>query len=165
MMIKRWSAALFGLLFLFSCGELPEQKPRDWNSRTSFTDNRYSGVLFTVWSDVTLNTVIKAKNEGYAQGIDKSQHWKGSGNFLGSIPAYYIFQAEKNVTVKIDWRYREDDNRIDFAYKKVGIDVIDYGFSSKRIAVAQNEYLVIRISSLGGWSTTGVDWELGFIVE
>jgi hypothetical protein len=165
MMIKTVLLGAF-VLILFSCDELPEVKPSDWNSRQDFSDKPYQGDLFKKWSEVALIDGIQAREEGYALNLNRSRHWKGSGRvFSGSAPVYYIFWAEHAVTVTIDWKYRRD-NGIGFDGKKVGTAVLDdYGLYRERILAGPNEYLVIRISSSGKMSVSaGPDWELGFTV-
>jgi hypothetical protein len=164
-MIKTVLLGAFVLL-LFSCGELRESKPSDWNSRQDFSDKPYEGKLFQKWNEVMLIDGIQAREEGYALNLNKSLRWKGSGwvSWVDS-PVYYVFWAEHAVTVTFDWKYQRDG--IGLACKKVGETILDdYGIYRKRISVGQNEYLVMRISSSGKMSVSaGSDWELGFTVD
>jgi hypothetical protein len=166
-MIKTVWLGVF-VLILFSCGELPESKPSDWNSRQDFSDKPYKGSLFKKWSEVALIDGIQAREEGYALNLNKSQRWKGSDRvFSANSPVYYVFWAEHVVTVTIDWNYRRD-NGIGLACKKVGETILDdNGMYRERIMAGPNEYLVMRISShkTSASVDTRPDWELGFTVD
>jgi hypothetical protein len=96
-MVKK-AAVLVGVLFLFSCGELPEKRPEDWDSRTDFSDKRYRGGLFDNWYDVRWEKTIQA--DGDAIGIDKSPRWKASG-MASSVgkPIYFVLRAENLMMV------------------------------------------------------------------
>jgi hypothetical protein len=167
MMIKTVLLGVF-VLILFSCGELLESKPSDWYSRQDFSDKPYGGKLFKKWDEVMLIDGIQAREEGYALSLNRSQHWKGSGEVSwADSPVYYVFWAEHAVTVTFDWKYQRDG--IGLAGKKVGKTILDdYGLYRERISAGPNEYLVIRISSSGKMSIptdTKPDWELGFTVD
>jgi hypothetical protein len=150
------------VLILFSCGDLPEVKPTDWDSRLSFAGKPYTGTTFDEWDEIDLDA-MKEPGSQYTQNISKSQRWKGSGKLMSGKRVYYILYAKSNVMVTVDWRYREDDC-IGFAYKRVGLtEVSDYGFDTGNISMENDDYLVIRISSSAGSSDRG--WELGFTVK
>ncbi|MDR0640108.1 MAG: hypothetical protein LBG27_14635 [Spirochaetaceae bacterium] len=160
-MMTKWVGALLGVLFFFSCGELPEIKPSDWDKRQDFSGRRFPPSE-TGWWDKVSSDELDAVSPSAVQNIKKNERWKGSGKFSSGVPVYYIFKAAVSVKVTIDWEYRREDG-IDFAYKKVGvtIDTDNYG------TVGQNEYLVMRISPPAGFSgaTGKTDWEIGFTVN
>jgi hypothetical protein len=164
-MTKKLTAVLCGMLFFFSCGDLPEIKPTDWNARLSFTEKPYTGDSFTNWeNDVPSSTVAGAAGD-VAQSLSKSQRWKGSGAFPanGAAPVYYVFHAAEKVAITIDWKYGQD-NGIGFAYKRAGsTNGNNYGADQKQIPIGQDEYLVLRISPSA--SASGAKWELGFTVK
>jgi hypothetical protein len=166
MMIKKLTVTLLSIFILFSCGELPELKPLDWSGRLTFSRKPYTGDLFDAWDAVTRETMAGiTSNE--VQQIRKFQRWKGSGTFQsGQQPFfYYILHMENSVTITIDWRYRKNES-IDFNYKGVGDSVTGYDFSTEQILMAQNEYLVIRISLPAEMADgSDMDWELGFTVK
>jgi hypothetical protein len=153
------------MLFFFSCGDLPEIKPTDWNTRLSFTNKPYTGDLFAAWeNDITTYDIVgDSEAPNVAQTVDKSQRWKGSGAFPADnpVPVYYIFKAAQKVTVTIDWRYGQDDG-IGFAYKKVGSTGASEAHE-EQISIEKDAYLVMRISPSA--NSSGVKWELGFTVK
>ena len=163
-MMTKWMGMLLGVLFLFSCGEIPEMKPEDWTKRQDFSDKKCSGAAS--WWEDPLSDKTLVDTESSVQNLDKSQRWKGSGKFSSDGPVYYVFKANRDIKAVIDWRYRKDDG-IDFAYKTVGETVSNYGFDTKQIKVGKNEYLAIRISPPAGLSGSSgkTDWEIGFTVN
>jgi hypothetical protein len=167
MIMKKRAVTLLSALILFSCGELPEMKPIDWDSRLSFSKTPYTDteLLFEEWDEVVPD-VMEALDSEYAQDISKSRRWKGSGKLkLGQQPVYYILRTKSDVTVTIDWRYRGDE-RIGFVFKRVGAESGDYGFDVAHIAMKKDDYLVIRISlPTDGIDISDTGWELGFTVK
>jgi hypothetical protein len=168
-MTQKLAGMLAGVLCLVSCGDLTERKPVDWNSRISFSEKPYEGNLFKEWDNVTLTDGTQAREEGYAHGLSKSQHWRGSGSFLAGItPVYYVFWAENSVTLTIDWKYLRE-NKGCFDSKKLGKTILDdYGMLRKQVSLGANEYLVMRISppdEKAVFANTKPDWEISFTVD
>jgi hypothetical protein len=166
MKIKNLVVTLLGALILFSCGDLPEFKPIDWDSRLSFSGKPYMGPLLKEWNEVNQDVMKEKELESYVKNIGKSQRWKGSGKLkVDQQPVYFILSAKSGVTATIDWRYREDKSIV-FAYKRVGVETSDYGFDANNIALGKDDYLVIQISLLtDGASVSDTGWELGFTVK
>jgi hypothetical protein len=168
-MLKKQAGLLLpGMLFFFSCGELPEIKPYDWNTRRSFTHKPYEGDLFTEWENTVTSSNITGSAGDVVQNVKKSQKWRGEGVFSDDapMPVYYIFKAESGVVITIDWDKR--DGGIDFAYKKVtGTGGVDWEPNQKRqIKVGGNEYLVLRISPPDEVPVPlDMTWEIGFTVS
>jgi hypothetical protein len=167
MIMKKRAVTLLSALILFSCGELPEFRPIDWDSRLSFSKTPYTdtALLFEEWGEVVPD-VMEELDSAYVQDISKSRRWKGSGKLkLDQQPVYYILYTKNGVTVTIDWRHRGDE-RIGFAIKRVGAENGNYGFDVANIAMKKDDYLVIRISlPADGIDVSDTGWELGFTVK